>query len=136
MSHSLNKLPPLSEAQLEIMEIVWSRPDVSVGEVWQELVARRDVARNTVLTLMDRLAKKGWLKKQAEGHVHRYRAAATRKATLQSVVRRLVDTAFAGSAEALVLSLLGGCKISPDEAERIGRLIREARRRESRGQSE
>src|SRR2546423_525410 len=50
-------LPALSEAQLEIMQLVWERGEVTVTDVWSVLAQRRGVARNTVLTLMDRLGR-------------------------------------------------------------------------------
>jgi predicted transcriptional regulator len=116
-------LPALSEAQLEIMHVVWDGGEVAVTDVWNVLFRRRPVARNTVLTLMDRLEKKGWLKRRADGPAHLYRAAAPRAATLGQVVRRLVDAAFAGSAEAMVLALLEGRGLSDEEARRIRQLI-------------
>lgn len=122
-------LPALSEAQLEIMQVVWQGREVTVTDVWSVLAQRRAVARNTVLTLMDRLEKKGWLKRRAEGQTHWYAAAVARDSTLGNVVRRLVDAAFAGSAEDLVLALIEGRGVSADEAERIGKLIAQAKRR-------
>ncbi|WP_088256100.1 BlaI/MecI/CopY family transcriptional regulator [Fimbriiglobus ruber] len=122
-------LPALSEAQLEIMHIAWDSPEVTVTDVWSVLSKRRSVARNTVLTLMDRLEKKGWLTRRADGQTHYYAAAVPRKSTLGTVVHRLVDAAFAGSAEALVLALLEGRGVSDDEAKRIRKLIDEARTR-------
>ena len=125
-------LPALSEAQLEIMNVVWDGGEVTVTDVWNVLAGRRQVARNTVLTLMDRLEKKGWLKGRAEGQTHYYAAAAPRDATLGQVVHRLVDAAFAGSAEALVLALLEGRGVSDEEAKRIRRLIDDARSRRNK----
>ena len=122
-------LPALSEAQLEIMHVVWEGGEVTVTDVWTVLAGRRRVARNTVLTLMDRLEKKGWLKRRADGQTHYYTAAAPRMATLNQVVSRLVDAAFAGSAEALVLALLEGRGVSAEEARRIRKLIDDARLR-------
>ncbi len=124
-----HELPALSEAQLEIMQVVWARGEATVTDVWATLSGRRAVARNTVLTLMDRLEKKGWLRRRAEGQTHYYSAASPRAATLGGVVRRLVDAAFAGSAEGLVLALLEGRGVSDEEARRIRRLIDDARRR-------
>jgi len=121
--------PALSEAQLEIMNVVWAGGEVTVTDVWAELARRRRVARNTVLTLMDRLEKKGWLTRRADGQTHYYSAAAPRAATLGNVVSRLVDAAFAGSAEDLVLALIEGRGVSADEARRIRRLIDAARSR-------
>src|SRR5262245_11450226 len=91
-------LPPLSEAQLEIMNVVWDRGEITVGEVWKALAQRRRVARNTVLTMILRLKDKGWLRCRTDSHAHRYRAAVPRQATLGTMVERLVETAFGGSA--------------------------------------
>src|SRR5437762_340785 len=117
--HKPEPLPALSEAQLEIMQLVWERGEVTVTDVWSVLAQRRGVARNTILTLMDRLERKGWLTRRAQGQTHVYAAAAPREATLGRVVQRLVDAAFAGSAEGLILALLQGRGVSPDEARRI-----------------
>jgi predicted transcriptional regulator len=129
MAKAKDELPALSEAQLEIMHVVWDGGEVTVTDVWNVLARRRPVARNTVLTLMDRLEKKGWLKRRADGQAHSYTAAVPRAATLGQVVHRLVDAAFAGSAEALVLALLEGRGVSDEEARRIRQLIDKARAR-------
>jgi BlaI family penicillinase repressor len=119
-------LPPLSEAQLEIMNAVWDRGQATVADVWKDVCQRRPLARNTVLTLMTRLAEKGWLKQEATGSTFQYSAAVPRTATLGNMVRRLVDTAFGGSAEGLVMALLDGRGVSKDEAERIAAMIQQA----------
>ena len=108
------------------MEIVWAGSEVTVTDVWAVLSQRRPVARNTILTLMDRLEKKGWLTRRAEGQTHLYKAAAPRAATQRNLVHRLVDAAFAGSAEGLVLALLEGRGVSEEEARRIRQLIDKA----------
>jgi len=124
-------LPRLSEAQLELMHLIWEVDETTVGEVWKRLSARRRVARNTVLTLMERLVKKGWLERRAEGHVYRYSAAVPRQATLGRLVQRFVDTAFGGSAEGLVAALLDERGVTAVEAERIRKLIDKSRRPKS-----
>ena len=126
MARKTNR-PPLSDAQLEIMQVIWQRGEITVSEVWQGIAHRRAVARNTVLTVMDRLEKRGWLAKRAVGNAHLYRATVSEQATLGDVVCRLVDTVFGGSAESLVLALLDGRGVSPAEAKRIRKRIDEAR---------
>ena len=116
-------LPPLSEAQMEIMSIVWNRGEATVADVWKALGSRRKVARSTVLTMLMRLQEKGWLSCDEEGHAFRYRAAVPREATLSGMVRRLVDTAFGGSAEGLVMALLHDRGVSKEEAKRIKKMI-------------
>ena len=116
-------LPPLSEVQMEIMSIVWERGEATVADVWKALAARRSVARSTVLTMIMRLEEKGWLCCDQEGHAFRYRATVLRDETLGTVVHRLVDTAFGGSAEGLVLALVHGRGISKEEARKIKKMI-------------
>jgi predicted transcriptional regulator len=124
------QLPPLSEAQLEIMNVVWDRKEVTVGEVWKVLSDQRGVARNTVQTMMTRLEEKGWLRHRADGQTFYYRAVFPRQVTLGHVVRRLVDTAFAGSAEGLVMALLQHRGLSTEEAARIRAMIEQVETKE------
>src|SRR5258708_38134298 len=124
--------PQLSETHLEIMNLVWRAGEATVGEIWKALASRRKVARNTVLTLMERLETKGWLRRRIDGHVYRYSAAVGREATLGKIVGRLVDTAFDGSAEGLLMALLDERGVTSTEAERIRAMIDKAKRAKSK----
>jgi predicted transcriptional regulator len=114
------------------MNLIWRAGEATVGEVWKALAGRRKVARNTVLTLMERLEKKGWLRRRVDGHVYRYSAAVGREATLGKIVGRLVDTAFDGSAEGLMMALLDERGVTSAEAERIRKMIDKAKRSKSK----
>ena len=121
----------LSAAQMQIMGIVWNAPSASngatVADVWRALSAHRPVARNTVQTMLVRLEEKGWLRHRDEGPGgFRYVARRPREATLRRLVGKLVDTAFGGSADGLVLALLEGRGVSREEAGRIRAMIDEA----------
>lgn len=76
---------------------------------------------------MTRLAEKGWLKHRKKGRAFLFRAAVPRETTLRGLVGRLVDTAFSGSAEGLVLAMLEGRGLSSEEADRIRKLIDDAK---------
>lgn len=121
------KLPALSETQMEIMREVWADGEVTVTQVCEALNRRRPVARNTVHTLMDRLARRGWLKRRLEGQSHYYSAGSPRATTLRDLVGRMIDTAFGGSVEELVVALLRGRRLTDKEASRIRKLIEKAR---------
>jgi BlaI family transcriptional regulator, penicillinase repressor len=126
-------LPALSEAQIEIMNVVWDRGEVTVAEVWKALASRRTVARNTVLTMMERLQERGWLHCESGDRAFRYRAAVPREAVQGMMVRRLLDSAFNGSAEGLAMALLDGRGLTDDEAKRIRDLIGRAEQRRAEG---
>ena len=126
MTADSDERTPLSEAQLEIMNLVWDHGEVTVADVWKALMSRRRVARNTIQTMIVRLEERGWLHCQSEGHAFRYRAAVPREAVQGMMVRRLLDSAFGGSAEGLVLALLEGRGISGAEAQRVRAMIQRA----------
>ncbi len=119
-------LPALSEAQMEIMNTVWDRGEATVADVWKALLTRRSVARNTVLTTMERLRERGWLHCESGEHAFRYRASTPREAVQGMMVRRLLDSAFDGLAEGLVMALLDGRGLSAGEARRVRDLIERA----------
>ena len=119
-------LPPLSEAQLEIVNVVWDHGEVTVAEVWKDLSARRPVSRNTVSTMVTRLEEKGWLHHRVIGGTFLYSATYPREKVLPGLVHRLVDAAFQGSAEGLVLMLLEGGRLSAEEVERIKAMLEKA----------
>ena len=109
------------------MDAVWrAGPEGrSVGEIWQELSARRPIARTTVLTTVGRLEKKGWLVRKGSGRSHRYYAAEGPDKARNEMARRFLDQFFGGSASALVKSLLGSRRIKPAEVRRLRRLLDE-----------
>lgn len=123
---------PLTEAQREIMEIVWEREEVTVSEVRDALVEKRDLARNTVQTMIVRLEEKGWLKHRTDGRTFVYSAKRPRTVSLGAKVSQMVDRLFAGSPEELVTALLDYRDISPEEIERIRTMIDKAETKQKR----
>ena len=107
MNEKRRELPELTPAQGEIMDIVWERGEVSASEVRRVLSRTREVARNTVRTLLERMEEKGWITHREEGRTFLYSAAQPRQATIGRKVQEVIETVCGGSAEALVTALLG-----------------------------
>ncbi|MEV7863262.1 BlaI/MecI/CopY family transcriptional regulator [Streptomyces hirsutus] len=72
---------PLGELEDTVMTRVWkwNRP-VTVREVLEDLQKERSIAYTTVMTVLDNLHQKGWVRRQAEGRAYRYEAVSTRAA--------------------------------------------------------
>jgi predicted transcriptional regulator len=115
--------PNLTSVQLEIMNLFWEQGELGVAQVWKLLAARRPIARNTVQTMLTRLADKGWLRARVEGNAFYYRSTRPRKFAVTGILSDLLDTAFAGSATGLVTALLEGRRLSREDARRIRELI-------------
>ncbi len=126
-----HKVPDLSPAQREIMEIVWTHGELSVSQTRAILSEKRDVARNTVRTLLERMAEKGWLKYREDGRRYLYSAAVPRQTSIGERVIEVVDHVCGGSPEAMVTALLDYRGLTRKELSRIRQMLDEARARKT-----
>lgn len=115
----------LTPAQFEIMEVVWNhrRNGATVAEVWQEISQTRDVARTTTLSLIDRLEKRGWLKRRERRGVNHFVATVTRQKAEGLLAGDFVDDFFGGSARDLVMSLLGTKRLNPADVAELREML-------------
>ena len=121
---------PLSEAQLELMNILWRSGRGTVADVLEQLRFRRQVSRTTVQTMLSRLADKGWLTYREEGGAFVYTPAVPRDEVQHQVLRRVVDTVFDGSATGILMALLRDRSLSREEAAHLRRMIKDAEQRQ------
>jgi predicted transcriptional regulator len=119
--------PTLTPAELEIMQVVWTRGDASVRDVYEDLLARRKVAYTTVLTMMKVLERKGHLKKKAEGRTFHYRPRRPRRQVIGSMVQEFVQRVFGGSAAPLLVHLVEDDQLTLSELDAMARRIKERR---------
>ena len=115
----------LTPHELEIMQIVWDRPEVTVRDVYEELRHRRKVAYTTVMTLMHILEKKGHLKKSTTERRHVYKAARPRRQTVSALLKDFMDRVFNGSAKPLLVHLVAEGRLSKSEIEELRELLKE-----------
>jgi len=114
----------LTPAQFEILELLWSSDEgLSVAEIWEAVCAERDVGRTTVLNLVDRLEKRGWLRRHRDGGIFRYRAVLDRAQTEARLASAFIGDFFDGSPAGLLTSLLGSQRIDSSELARIKALL-------------
>jgi BlaI family penicillinase repressor len=119
------KSPTLTPQELEIMKVVWQRRHSTVRDVCEALRRRRKVAYTTVMTMMNILEQKGYLKKSREDRAFLYRAARPREQVIRVMVRDFVDRVFNGSAQPLVVHLIEDRRLSEKELREIARILQE-----------
>jgi BlaI family penicillinase repressor len=119
-------------AELEVLRVLWERGPGTVRDVMQALDERGKAGRayTSVMSLMNVMADKGLLARKPEGKAFVYTTKASRAKTLGGMVGDLLDRAFEGSANDLVVHLLE--KTDARELAEIRKTI-DAYRRESRG---
>ena len=112
-----------TDAELEILQVIWLHGPVSVRFVNDELNRNKMVGYTTTLKLMQIMTEKGLLKRSEEGRKHIYNVVLKEKETKNILLDKFVKTAFGGSAMDLVMQALGNHKTTPDELEELKALI-------------
>ncbi len=120
-----NETPKLTNAELEIMHVVWELDDATVREVHERLNQRRTLAYTTVMTMMNILEEKGHLTRHKQGRAYRYEPVRPKSQVISGMVDDFVGKVFDGSARPLVLGLVKDRKLSEKDLEEIARLIKE-----------
>jgi BlaI family penicillinase repressor len=115
------EIASLGERELEIMTVLWARESGTVAEVKEALGA--ELAYTTVLTILRNLEAKGFLRREDEGRAHRYFPKVKQKAAQRRALRRLIDTLFLGSPEALLTHLVDEQDLSASELQRIAKRL-------------
>jgi predicted transcriptional regulator len=99
------ELPPRLE--LDCLKALWSLGEANVRQVRQALAAERDLAYTTVMTIMDRLARRGCVRRRKTGRSFVYSPVLTREEVRSRAIRDLIDCYFEGSNELLRIYLDG-----------------------------
>lgn len=120
--------PTLTETELKIMKIIWGQVSASVNDVLDAWTDRPTPAYNTVLTIMRILERKGYLKHVKKGRAFVYQPVINQTSARQKAVSQMVKSFFDGSPELLVLSLMQDSQLSPEDINRIEKMLEEKER--------
>ena len=124
------ELPRPTDAELEILKVLWRRGPSTVREVFETLGENKVTGYTTVLKTMQIMAEKGLVVRDESERAHRYEPAAREDETQRRLVGDLLRKAFDGSAKKLVLQALSTERASADELDEIRRLLDELERGE------
>ncbi len=108
-----------SDAELEILQILWEHQPASVRLVHEKICEQREVGYTTVLTVLQRMTKKKLVERIKEGKSHLYRAVPREEQIQQNLVQRLLTTAYKGSAMKLMMHALGQEEVSSEELDTL-----------------
>ncbi len=106
---------------MDIMAVLWDLGSATVAEVNGRL--DDDLAYNTVLTILRILEKKGLVGRKRHGRAHRYHPLLGRADAGRTILGRLRDKVFSGSAELLMTQLVTEEKLSPEAVRRLRELL-------------
>jgi len=120
----MSKRTPVSDAELEVLKVLWASGPSTVRDVAAALrKQRRKLAYNTVLTLLSRLREKGYVATDRRDTAHLFSPVVTREDLLGSSLAALADRVCDGTASPLVLALVRGQRFSADEIAQLRKLL-------------
>jgi predicted transcriptional regulator len=118
----------LGSTEIEILRYVGDHHPISVGEVAKYMAQTSGQARTTVLTIMERLRRKGYLGRRRSEGVYRYSPKIPKDALLRGLVQNFVRTTLGGSVSPFVAFLSEKESVSDDELAALKRLVQDLER--------
>jgi BlaI family transcriptional regulator, penicillinase repressor len=112
-----------TDGELEILRVLWDRGPASLSDVCESLRREREVATTTVATMLRVMLDKSLVRRKGASRGHQWSAAVTQSATARSMVGKLVDGVFDGSASRLAAHLVEAGKLSDVELTELRKLI-------------
>ncbi len=112
----------LPELELEVMKILWRMRSATVGDVHEDMAPRRPLAYTTVMTVLDRLARKGAVTRFKQGRGYVYQPQLTEEYARNIAVDRLLSDFFRDSPHELA-SYLRQAQQGASGLERVGRQL-------------
>lgn len=126
----MRKVQMVTDRELEILKVLWTRGQASVREVQDDLIVQTGpVAYSTVQTLLNIMEeKKGLVTHVAEGRTFIYTPKKTPERTIRELTRRFVDRVFDGALDRVMVALLDSKAPTADEFDKLRAMIDEAQR--------
>jgi predicted transcriptional regulator len=115
----------LTDAELRIMRVLWSRRESTTMDV-VSAISGAPLARNTVMTVLGVLERKGYIKHRVDGRTFIYSTLMAEEDVRGTALESVISRFFDGSAEQLVSKLLDAEFISNSDRKKIAKLIEES----------
>lgn len=122
----------ISDAELEVMKIIWKNPNVTANSIIDELESKTDWKPNTVKTLINRLLKKKVISFNKKGKEYYYYALLEEKTYMNAESESFLKKLFNGSINSMVLDFVKSKKLSKKEIEELKDILNKADKEEGK----
>jgi predicted transcriptional regulator len=125
MKKSQINLPKPTEAELELLRVLWDKGSATVREVHDQIAQERPLGYTSVLKILQIMTEKGLVQRTESGKAHLYRATITQQETQSQMLRDLSERLFSGSAAQLAMHALSMEPTSNQELADVRKLLEE-----------
>lgn len=116
--------PGLTENELEVMRVLWTQGPLKISDILDALQRTPKPAYTSLLTLVQTMEKKGYIKHQKQGKAFIYLPILQQKKFLLTEVKRIAKRLFGGSPGKLVLNLVENEHLNETEIKALKKLLR------------
>ncbi|MCH7959898.1 MAG: BlaI/MecI/CopY family transcriptional regulator [Candidatus Hydrogenedentes bacterium] len=120
----MGKKPQISDAEWEVMKVLWSRSPVSVNEVAEALTAK-EWHPKTIRTMLARLSKKGVVAHKVHDGIYRYYPLLTKEECERTASDWFLDRVFDGALAPMVAHIAKRRRLTADERKELERILEE-----------
>ena len=126
----MSKTPSISDAEWEVMTVLWSDSPLTASDVVDRVAQRNDWNPRTVKTLLNRLVSKGALGFEAEGKRYHYFPKVSRDACIRGKSRSFLASVFGGAVGPMLAHFINEESLSTEEIRELRKILE---RREKKG---
>ena len=125
--NSENKTVELTEAEWDIMKVVWEKEPCAAGTVQETLAQSRDRAYSTIKTTMDRMVEKGFLQIERIRNLQLFKSCVSEVDARRGEFRKMLKRAFDGALTPMMQFLIEHEGLSKDESAQLRKLVNKAK---------
>src|SRR5580698_3690427 len=129
---SQDHLPRPTEAELDLLSVVWARGPNTVRQIHEALSGEKSTGYTTTLKILQKMLEKGLLRRDERERSHVYSAVGKAEETQRQLVRDLLRRAFRGAAASLVVQALSEEKVSKADLAQIRNMLDDLEARQTR----
>ena len=115
----MKTLPQISDAEFEVMDIIWKYAPISTNEITDRLTQKKEWSPKTIYTMLSRLEKKGAIRHEKESRVFIYTPCVKKEDYLEAESRTLADGFFDGAMNQMVVSFLNHKELSAKDLDEL-----------------
>ena len=113
----------ISDAEWEVMNVIWGRSPITANEVVEALAKRTEWSPKTIKTMLNRLVGKGALAYDAQGKTYLYRPKVSKNACVREESRSFMERVFDGDPTPMLAHLVKNTRLSPDDIKQLRQIL-------------
>lgn len=124
----MKKIPKISDSEWQVMKVVWGKSPISTNEVVEKLTAVTHWKPKTIMTLLNRLVKKGALGFEKKGRVYHYHPQVREAECIKAESRSFLNRVHGGTLKPMLAHFLEEADLTDDEIEELKNILDEERK--------